>query len=150
MANNINSGSGSIYFRNDRKKWMARYWEYDVMKDRNVKKTKTFKSKEDAEEFLKQLNYRRENPIYIKNNGIPLFDLMLTNLDNKKNANLISQAQYDRVKRSLNVIKKAPFCFKNIEYIKSEEIQAFLNEMSKTYSNSSIKKFSEQFGQAFK
>ena len=98
MANNINSGSGSIYFRNDRKKWMARYWEYDVMKDRNVKKTKTFESKEDAEEFLKQLNYRRENPIYIKNNGIPLFDLMLTNLDNKKNANLISQAQYDRVK----------------------------------------------------
>lgn len=75
---------------------------------------------------------------------------MLTNLDNKKNANLISQAQYDRVKRSLNVIKKAPFCFRNIEDIKSEEIQAFLNEMSKTYSNSSIKKFSEQFGQAFK
>ena len=120
------------------------------MKDRNVKKTKTFESKEDAEEFLKQLNYRRENPIYIKNNGIPLFDLMLTNLDNKKNANLISQAQYDRVKRSLNVIKKAPFCFRNIEDIKSEEIQAFLNEMAKTYSNSSLKKFSEQFGQAFK
>ena len=67
-----------------------------------------------------------------------------------KNANLISQAQYDRVKRSLNVIKKAPFCFRNIEDIKAEEIQAFLNEMAKTYSNSSIKKFSEQFGQAFK
>ena len=129
---------------------MARYWEYDVMKDRNVKKTKTCESKEEAEEFLKQLNYRRENPIYIKNNGIPLYDLMLTNLDNKKNANLISQAQYDRVKRSLNVIKKAPFCFRNIEDIKSEEIQAFLNEMAKTYSNSSLKKFSEQFGQAFK
>ena len=92
----------------------------------NISKTKTFESKEDAEEFLKQLNYRRENPIYIKNNGIPLFDLMLTNLDNKKNANLISQAQYDRVKRSLDVIKKAPFCFRNIEDIKSEEIQAFL------------------------
>ena len=44
---------------------MARYWEYDVMKDRNVKKTKTCESKEEAEEFLKQLNYRRENPIYI-------------------------------------------------------------------------------------
>ena len=120
------------------------------MKDRYVKKRKNLPSKEEAEQFLKELNYRRENPIYIKNNGIPLFDLMLTNLDNKKNANLISQAQYDRVKRSLNVIKKAPFCFKNIEDIKSEEIQAFLNEMSKTYSNSSIKKFSEQFGQAFK
>ncbi len=64
---------------------------------------------------------------------------MLTNLDNKKNANLISQAQYDRVKRSLNVIKKLHFVFRNIEDIKSEEIQAFLNEMAKTYSNSSLK-----------
>lgn len=92
MANNKNSGTGngSIYFRSDRKKWVAQYLEYDVMKDRNVKKKKTFASKEEAEEFLKQLNYRRENPLYIKNNGIPLFDLMLTNLDNKKNANLIS------------------------------------------------------------
>lgn len=125
MANNINSGSGSIYFRNDRKKWMARYWEYDVMKDRNVKKTKTFESKEDAEEFLKQLNYRRENPIYIKNNGIPLFDLMLTNLDNKKNANLISQAQYDRVKRSLDVIKKAPFCLEILKILNRKKYKLF-------------------------
>ena len=59
------------------------------MKDRYVKKRKNLPSKEEAEQFLKELNYRRENPIYIKNNGIPLFDLMLTNLDNKKNANLI-------------------------------------------------------------
>ena len=81
------------------------------MKDRKVKKTKTCESKEEAEEFLKELNYRRENPIYIKNNGIPLYDLMLTNLDNKKNANLISQAQYDRVKRSLNVITKSTILF---------------------------------------
>ena len=125
MANNINSGSGSIYFRNDRKKWMARYWEYDVMKDRNVKKTKTFESKEDAEEFLKQLNYRRENPIYIKNNGIPLFDLMLTNLDNKKNANLISQAQYDRVKRSLNVIKKLHFVLEILKILNRKKYKHF-------------------------
>ncbi len=46
---------------------MARYWEYDVMKDRNVKKKKTFESKKKMlKNFLKQLNYRRENPIYIK------------------------------------------------------------------------------------
>ena len=84
MSNETNHGSESIYFRNNRKKWVAQYLEYDVMKDRNVKRKKTFALKEDAEEFLKQLNYCRENPIYIRNNGIPLYDLMLTNLDNKK------------------------------------------------------------------
>lgn len=51
MANNINSGSGSIYFRNDRKKWMARYWEYDVMKDRNVKKQKHLNQKKMLKNF---------------------------------------------------------------------------------------------------
>ena len=95
------------------------------MKDRNVKKTKTFESKEDAEEFLKQLNYRRENPIYIKNNGIPLFDLMLTNLDNKKNANLISQAQYDRVKRSLNVKKKHHFVLEILKILNRKKYKLF-------------------------
>ena len=30
---------------------MARYWEYDVMKGKNVKKTKTCETKEEAEAF---------------------------------------------------------------------------------------------------
>lgn len=144
------SGEGSIFFRKDRKKWNAQYTEYDVMKDKYVTKNKIFAERKDAEKFLQMLNYRKENPIYIKKNGIPLYDLMVANLDNKKKANLISEAQYDRILRSLGVIKKAPFIYRNIEDIKAEEVQAFLNEMSKTYSNSSIKKFKEQFGQAFK
>lgn len=69
---------------------------------------------------------------------------------NRRDANLISDAQYQRVLRSINVIAKAPFIYKNIGDIKAEEIQAFLNQMSKQYSNSSIKKFNEQFGQTFK
>ena len=95
------------------------------MKDRYVKKRKNLPSKEEAEQFLKELNYRRENPIYIKNNGIPLFDLMLTNLDNKKNANLISQAQYDRVKRSLNVIKKHPSVLKILKISSQKKYKLF-------------------------
>ncbi len=143
-------GEGSIYFRNDRKKWVAQYDNYDVMKDKMIRKNKSFDTKEEAQKFLDAIMYQRENPIYIKKNGLPLYDLMIANLNNKRDANLISDAQYDRVKRSINVLSKAPFIYKNIGDIKSEEVQAFLNQMSKEYSNSSIKKFSEQFGQTFK
>ena len=143
-------GEGSIFFRNDRKKWIAQYMDYDVMKNKSVKRCKSFNTKEDAKKFLDTIMYQRENPIYIEKNGLPLYDLMIANLKNRRDANLISDAQYQRVLRSINVIAKAPFIYKNIGDIKAEEIQAFLNQMSKQYSNSSIKKFNEQFGQTFK
>lgn len=143
-------GEGSIFFRNDRKKWIAQYMDYDVMKDKSVKKCKSFNTKEDAKKFLDTIMYQRENPIYIEKNGLPLYDLMIANLKNKRDANLISDAQYQRVLRSIKVISKAPFIYRNIGDIKADEIQAFLNQMSKEYSNSSIKKFTEQFGQTFK
>ena len=143
-------GEGTIYFRNDRKKWLVQYFDYDVMKNKSVRRSKSFDTKEEAQKFLDTIMYQKENPIYIKKNGLPLYDLMLANLKNRRDANLISDAQYQRVLRSINVIAKAPFIYKNIGDIKAEEIQAFLNQMSKQYSNSSIKKFNEQFGQTFK
>ncbi len=50
---------------------------------------------------------------------------MLTNLDNKKNANLISQAQYDRVKRSLNVIKKHHFVLEILKILNRKKYKLF-------------------------
>lgn len=149
MANK-GSSEGSIYYRKERDNWIAQYYDYDVMQDKSVRKSKSFGTKEEAQKFLDSIMYQKENKIYIEKHGLPLYDLMIANLNNKRDANLISDAQYDRVLRSLSVIRKAPFIYRNIEDIKAEEIQAFLNEMSKQYSNSSIKKFSEQFGQAFK
>jgi len=149
MASN-NQSEGSIFFRKDREKWIAQYYDYDVMSDKSIKKSKSFTTKEEAQKFLDSIMYQKENKIYIDKHGLPLYDLMIANLNNKRDANLISDAQYDRVLRSLNVIKKAPFIYRNIEDVKAEEVQAFLNEMSKNYSNSSLKKLSEQFGQAFK
>ena len=146
----LSKSEGSIYFRKDRKKWITQYYEYDVLKDKSVKKNKSFSSKEEAQKYLDTIMYQRENPIYIEKNGLPLYDLMVANLNNKRDANLISDAQYNRVLRSIKVISKAPFIYRNIGDIKAEEIQSFLNQMSKEYSNSSIKKFSEQFGQTFK
>ena len=36
------NGEGTIYFRTDRKKWIAQYSDYDVMKDKIIRKSKSF------------------------------------------------------------------------------------------------------------
>ena len=41
------NSEGSIYFNKQRKNWMAQYYDFDVEKDKTIRKTKTFKTKED-------------------------------------------------------------------------------------------------------
>ena len=92
---------------------------------------------------------RVQRNIYIENNGIPLKDLMTTIVQNKYDNNFISESQYESVKNTLKSIFKAELVNKNIEDIKAEELQKFINTY-KDYSDSSIKKIIGQFRQAFK
>ena len=89
---------------------------------------------------------RVQRNIYIENNGIPLKDLMTTIVQNKYDNNFISESQYESVKNTLKSIFKAELVNKNIEDIKAEELQKFINTY-KDYSDSSIKKIIGQFTQ---
>lgn len=89
---------------------------------------------------------RVQRNIYIENNGIPLKDLMATIVQNKYDNNFISESQYESVKNTLKSIFKAELVNKNIEDIKAEELQKFINTY-KDYSDSSIKKIIGQFRQ---
>ncbi|MGN1012403.1 MAG: tyrosine-type recombinase/integrase [Clostridia bacterium] len=73
---------------------------------------------------------------------------MSTIVQNKFDNNLISEAQYNRVNNTLKNIFKCEIVNKNIENIKPEELQRFINTF-KDYSDSSIKKIIGQFRQAF-
>ena len=87
---------------------------------------------------------RLKRNIYIENNGIPLKDLMTTIVQNKYDNNFISESQYESVKNTLKSIFKAELVNKNIEDIKAEELQKFINTY-KDYSDPSIKKIIGQF-----
>ena len=87
---------------------------------------------------------RVQRNIYIENNGIPLKDLMTTIVQNKYDNNFISESQYESVKNTLKSIFKAELVNKNIEDIKAEELQKFINTY-KDYSDPSIKKIIGQF-----
>ena len=149
MPKKQGTGTGSLYFDNTKKKWLVQRYVTDYETGKSIRKIKSFSSEEDAKKYLNTLMYQKENPLYIKNNGIPINQLMRVNLQKKSDTNLIKDGQYARTLKTIEKIEQSYIARKNIDDINSDELQEYLNSL-KNYSNSSIKKIYEQFTQAFK
>lgn len=139
---------GSIYYDKSRKKWRAQVYERDYKTGKYTKKTRSFDTEQEAKQYLDTIMYQSSNPIYIKNNGIPLSQLMRANAQRKLDTNLISENQYGRILKTIGVVEKSIIANKKIDDLTCDEIQDYLNSI-KHYSNSYIKKIYEQFTQAF-
>lgn len=124
------SSEGSIYFNKQRKNWIAQYYDFDIEKNKTIRKTKTFKSKEEAQKYLNTIMYQKQNPVYIEHHGIPLFEILRSNLELKLKTNLIGPAQYGRTLHSISKLEKYHFAHKNIDTITSDEIQDYLNSLT--------------------
>lgn len=149
MAKKQGSGAGSLYFDKSKQKWIVQRYITDYETGNSKRKVKTFASQEEAQKYLATLMYQKENPIFIKNNGIPISELMRVNLLKKLDTNIIKERQFTRVSKTIEIIEKTYLARKNIDEIDSEELQGYFNTL-KDYSNSYIKKIYEQYSQAFK
>ncbi len=149
MMNKTSNSQGYITFRNDRKKWEARFYELDPVTNTKRSKSKLFKTKEEAQKYFASIMYQKENPIYIEHNGIPLCELMKSNLNLKFETNQISEVTYNRTMQTINQIERFPIGQEKIDDITSEELQEFMN-YHKYLSNSTIDKLFHQLGSAFK
>ena len=143
------NGEGSVYFNKQRKNWLAQYYEYDINKNKIVRRTKTFKTETEAKKYLDTIMYQKQNPLYIEHHGIPLCEILKANLNLKFETNQIAPAQYGRISRSIDQLERSPIGNKNIDTITSDELQAYLNSL-KYLSNSMIEKAHQQLNQAFK
>lgn len=143
------TSEGTVFFNKQRKRWNAQYLEYDIKTGISKPKTKSFKTEEEAKKYLSTVMYQKGNPLYIEHNGIPLCELMKSNLKLKLDTNQIGDNQFIRVSDTIAKLEKLPVCQKNIDEITSMEIQEYLNSI-KHLSTSSIKKEYQQFNQAFK
>ena len=138
-----------VYFNKQRKKWNAQFNEYNPETGLLQKKTKSFKSEDEAQKYLKTIMYQRGNPLFIEHNGIPINELMKSNLKLKLDTNQITPTQYGRVMRTIEKIESTPIGNKNVDEITSDELQAYINSQ-KHLSNSSISKIYQQFNQIFR
>ena len=148
MVNNKNR-TGSIYYDKKDKRFRCTYYIKDKDSLVEIRKTKSFISEQEAKAFLTTIQCQQSNDIYIKNNGIPLNQLMRALAKRKLDMNVIKETQYNRILSAIKKLGKEPFTKKNIEDITSDEIQAYLNSL-KSYSQSTISKEKDQFAQAFK
>lgn len=148
MARPKKNKSGYVFYDKSRDRWKVEYFVVDKESKNEKKLSKTFIDEKEAKEFLNTIQYRKEDKIFIQNNGIPLSELMKAIVERKFDRDLISDGQFARIRNTIKVIEKSPIANKNIEDISSDEIQDYLNTL-KDYSNSYIKKIYEQFSQAF-
>ena len=144
-----NTGQGTIFFNHQRKTWQAQTNYYDIHSGKLKKKTKSFSTKPEAEKYIATINYQKENPIYIKHNGIPMCEILKTNIKLKLDTNQIGETQYWRVMKTIQSLEKTTLGNKNIDEIKSDELQDYLNSL-KHLSNSMIEKAHQQLNQAFR
>ena len=149
MPKKSGSGAGSLFFDKSKNKWIVQRYVTDFNTGKTSRKTKAFSSEEEGKKYLSTLMYQKENPLYIKNNGIPINELMRVNLQKKLDMNLIKERQFTRIEQTIKVIEKSYISHKSIEEIDAEELQGYFNTL-KDYSNSYIKKIYEQYSQAFK
>lgn len=144
-----NNKTGSIYYDKRDKKFRCTYYVTDKNSLVETRKTKSFSNEQDAKDFLTTIQCQKGNEVYVKNNGIPLNLLMRANAKKKFDMNLIEERQYSRILDTITCIEKSPIVRKNIEEITSDEIQSYLNTLTK-YSNSTLNKIFEQFKQNYK
>ena len=140
---------GCVSYLKSRNRYVAQYYIYDNETQIEKRAQKYFLTEEEAKEFLNTLQYQKGNELFIKNNGIPLNQLMRSILKRKLDMNIISETQYQRVLCTIRSIERSSMVEKKIEDITSDDIQNYLNSL-KGYSNSYIKKLKEQFNQAYK
>lgn len=89
MSNN--SKTGSIYFDKTNNRWKCSYYAMDKEELVERRKTKSFLTEEEAKKYLCSIQYQKGNSLFVKNNGIPLNELLKMQAENKLNANIIKE-----------------------------------------------------------
>ena len=144
----LKNENGAIYYDKGKNVWRCWFYIFNPITLKKERKSKSFKSEENAKEFLSTIQYQKENVLFANNNGLPLNLLIESNIQRKFDLGLIGGNQYNRLKRTLKTIEKWELANKNIDELKSEEIQTYLNSL-RHYSNSFISKIHELIYSAY-
>lgn len=140
---------GYVYFDKTKNRWKVEYYVIDLESQKEKIASKSFASEKEARDFFTSIQYQKGNELFIKNNGIPLNELMRTNLKRKFDMNLVGETQFSRVTKTIEKLEQNELFHRKIEDLTSDEIQDYLNSLKERYSNSYIKKIYEQISQSF-
>jgi integrase len=141
------TGTGSVFYNSNKKKWVAQYVETE--NGISTKKCIYGKTKEIVSNRLTTIMYNYHNNNYIKENGMPLIQLLKQNREDKFSANLISESHYSRLEFVIKEIEKSDIGNMDITKITTRDLQNYFNSLIDRYTNSTIKKIWECVKQGF-
>ena len=140
---------GYVFYDKSRNRWIVEYYILDSKTQQEKLTRKSFINEKEAKDYFSSIQCQKGNELFIKNNGIPLNELMRANLKRKFDMNLLGETQFSRVTKTIEKLEQNKLFHRKIEDLTSEEIQRYLNSLKENYSNSYIKKIYEQISQAF-
>lgn len=151
MAGRRGNGEGSIYYSDKLNRWVGQFTAGVKTNGMPNRKSVYGKTRKDvAEKITKALNEIKEHS-YVDKSDITLEYLIREHIEDKYNANKISDATYLRNIETLKRIKNSGYDLTtmNVQKITNQDIKKFFNCIT-DYSNSSIDKMYRFINVAFK
>ena len=101
------NGEGSIYYDKSRDRWIAQYICGVRDDGKVIRKSVSAKIKPEIIKKLNEVMYKANNLSYTEANNITLDELISIAIEEKFQANVISEVSYARLKCSQNKIKNS-------------------------------------------
>lgn len=143
-------GSGSVYYSESRKRWVGQYKTSVTAEGKPKKKTIYGKTKKEVKERLKKLQAEILTGVYVEPSHLTIVHIATSINDNKYNLNIISDVTYKRNQETIKIIEHGKIGATPIQKLSEAQINAFLSDIVKDYSNSVIKKICMTMNTALK
>ena len=134
------NGEGTIYQLSKTNQWRAQYVVYDKVSRRRKRKTITGKSYDEVKAKLDKVKVEIREQTYIEKDDITVGEILEQNLRNQECSNKVSPSTILRNRETANVIFKSKLSKMSVQEVRRQDLQNFLNNVAKRYSNSYIDK----------
>lgn len=143
------NGEGTIYYSEKLNKWVGQFVVGRKADGSLNRKSVYGNTRKEVKEKMTKALSEVQSKTYIERNDITIVNLGQQIIDNKFNANIITEATYNRALSTFEHIKSSNIANQKIQLVTIEELQNFINS-KKNYANSYIDKIYEMLGKIFK
>lgn len=141
--------NGTIYYSEKLNKWVGQFTAGRKADGKLNRKSVYGSTRKEVKEKMTKALAEVQTKTYIEKNEITIAMLGEQIIDNKFNANIITEATYARSLGTFNHIKNSDIADIEIQKVTVTELQDFINS-KKDYANSYIDKIYEMLGSIFK
>lgn len=141
------NGEGTIYYSDKLNRWVGQVVIGRKADGKLNRKTLYGKTRKEVKDKIVELQAKVQANTFIDKSSITIGELGLEIIENKHNANIISDNTYNRDLGSFNHINQA-IGHIPIQKVEAYQLQDFLNS-KKSYAQSTIKKFNEMLNRVF-